>query len=70
MVHQRPARAVPGDHSHFNPVFYLIDGFRYGFIGHVGRLECGSASAMTAVLTVALGLGCMGLFVTGYKMKT
>jgi ABC-2 type transport system permease protein len=19
--------------SHFNPIFYLIDGFRYGFIG-------------------------------------
>ena len=23
--------------SHANPFFYMIDGFRYGFFGHVGR---------------------------------
>ena len=23
--------------SHFNPFFYMIDGFRYGFFGAVGR---------------------------------
>ena len=55
--------------SHYNPFFYLIAGFRYGFIGHVdGSLWVGVA--MTAVLTVALGAGCIWMFVTGYKMKT
>jgi len=55
--------------SHYNPFFYLIAGFRYGFIGHVdGSLLVGVA--MTAVLTLLLGLGCLWMFVTGYKMKT
>jgi ABC-2 type transport system permease protein len=55
--------------THYNPFFYLIAGFRYGFIGHVdGSLLVGVA--MTAVLTVLLGLGCLWMFVTGYKMKT
>ena len=55
--------------THYNPFFYLIAGFRYGFIGHVdGSLPVGVA--MTAVLTVLLGLGCLWMFVTGYKMKT
>jgi ABC-2 type transport system permease protein len=55
--------------SHYNPFFYLIAGFRYGFIGQAdGSLLVGVA--MTAVLTVALGAGCIWMFVTGYKMKT
>ena len=55
--------------SHYNPFFYLIAGFRYGFIGHAdGSLLVGVA--MTAVLTLLLGLGCLWMFVTGYKMKT
>ena len=55
--------------THYNPFFYLIAGFRYGFIDHVdGSLLVGVA--MTAVLTVLLGAGCLWMFVTGYKMKT
>ncbi|CAN7459889.1 ABC transporter permease [Phenylobacterium sp. LjRoot219] len=55
--------------SHFNPFFYLIDGFRYGFIGHAeGSLAVGAA--MTAVLTVALGAVSYWMFRTGYKIKT
>ena len=55
--------------SHYNPFFYLIAGFRYGFIGHAdGSLAVGVA--MTAGLTVLLGLGCLWMFATGYKMKT
>jgi len=47
----------------------LIAGFRYGFIGHAdGSLAVGVA--MTAALTVLLGLGCLWMFATGYKMKT
>ncbi len=55
--------------SHYNPFLYLIAGFRYGFIGHAdGSLAVGVA--MTASLTVLLGLGCLWMFATGYKMKT
>jgi ABC-2 type transport system permease protein len=55
--------------SQFNPFFYLIDGFRYGYIGHAeGSLAVGAA--MTAGLTVALGWVCYWMFRTGYKIKT
>jgi len=54
--------------SQWNPFFYLIDGFRYGFIGrHDGDL-------MTGVLVI-LGLNillwtvCLRIFKTGYKLK-
>jgi len=55
--------------SHYNPIFYLIDGFRYGFIG---RAESSLAvgAALTAVLTLALGWGCLWMFRVGYKIKT
>jgi ABC-2 type transport system permease protein len=55
--------------SHFNPFFYLIDGFRYGFIGHAdGSVAIGVIS--TGVLTVGLFLWCWRLFVTGYRLKS
>ena len=55
--------------SRFNPFFYLIDGFRYGFIGHAeGSLAVGVA--MTAALTVLFGWICYAMFATGYKIKT
>jgi ABC-2 type transport system permease protein len=55
--------------SHFNPFFYLIDGFRYGFIGHAeSNLAVGAA--LTAGLTAALAAVCYRIFQTGYKLKT
>jgi ABC-2 type transport system permease protein len=55
--------------SNFNPFFYLIDGFRYGFIGHAE-----SSLAVGATMTGALVLGCGGvcywMFQSGYKIKT
>ena len=55
--------------SRANPFFYLIDGFRYGFIGHAeGSLAIGAV--MTAALTAALGGVCYWMFRTGYKIKT
>jgi ABC-2 type transport system permease protein len=55
--------------SHFNPFFYLIDGFRYGFIGHA-ESNLGIGMALTAGLTLALGAACYRIFQTGYKLKT
>jgi len=55
--------------SHFNPFFYLIDGFRYGFIGHAdGSIAIGVVSM--GVLTIGLFLWCWRLFVTGYRLKS
>jgi ABC-2 type transport system permease protein len=55
--------------SKYNPVFYLIDGFRYGFIGqHEGSLAVGVA--MTLGLTLFTGAVCFRMFQTGYKIKT
>ncbi len=55
--------------SHFNPFFYLIDGFRYGFIGVAdGSIAVGAT--LVAVLVVVLSLVCWQLFRTGYRLKT
>jgi ABC-2 type transport system permease protein len=55
--------------SKYNPFFYLIDGFRYGFIGKAeGSVAIGAA--MTAALIVFLGWGCLRMFQVGYKIKT
>jgi ABC-2 type transport system permease protein len=55
--------------SKFNPIFYLIDGFRYGFIGRAeGSLVVGAS--LTGALVLVLGWGCLRMFQTGYKIKT
>jgi len=55
--------------SRFNPFFYLISGFRYGFIGQTdGSLLVGAVS--TAVLAVALTAVCHWMFASGYRLKT
>jgi ABC-2 type transport system permease protein len=51
-----------------NPFFYLIDGFRYGFIGHAdGSLWVGAL----VVLTVNAGLWTLvhRMISTGYHLK-
>jgi len=55
--------------SRFNPLFYLIDGFRYGFIGHAEQpLALGCAFVL--VLAVVLGGLVWRLFAIGYRLKT
>ena len=55
--------------SHYNPFFYLIDGFRYGFIGHAeGSLMAGVG--MTAGLVIAMAFTCLWMFESGYKLKS
>lgn len=55
--------------SQFNPFFYLIDGFRYGFIGQPDG-SIGIGVTATGALVVALGVWCWALFKTGYRLKT
>ncbi|MBB5747260.1 ABC-2 type transport system permease protein [Brevundimonas variabilis] len=55
--------------SHWNPFFYLIDGFRYGFIGQAeGNLMIGVI--MSAVLTVAMAAACWLVFRSGWRLKS
>ncbi len=54
--------------SHFNPFFYMIDGFRYGFFGvsDVSPWWSLGVSGTTLLLLSAL---CMHLLRTGYKLR-
>ena len=55
--------------SHFNPFFYVIDGFRYGFIGIAdGSLLVGVI--LVAVINIILAVACWALFHTGYRLKS
>lgn len=55
--------------SHFNPFFYMIDGFRYGFLGvSDGSLLIG-ALVMLA-LNAVLAIACWLLFHTGYRLRS
>ncbi len=54
--------------SAYNPFFYMIDGFRYGFTGHAdGSLAAGVL--ITAGLNVVLWLACHAMFRSGYNLK-
>jgi ABC-2 type transport system permease protein len=55
--------------SHYNPVFSLIDGFRYGFIGHADApLLMGAA--ISGGLALALCVGCWAMLKSGYRLRT
>ncbi len=55
--------------SHFNPFFYLIDGFRAGFIGQAeGSVTIGVV--MSAGLTVLLAVACWAVFRSGWRLKS
>ncbi len=54
--------------SQLNPLFYVIDGFRYGFIG-VADGALGLGVIVVATLVAALWLVCRRLIAVGYKLK-
>ena len=59
-----PAQVV----SSFNPFFYMIDGFRYGFIGQPeGNLLVGVL--LLAALNIILWMSCYIMFARGYRIK-
>ena len=57
------------DVARFNPFFYAIDGFRYGFIGRADSELWLSAAVMIAVDAALFAL-VYRLFATGYKLKS
>ena len=55
--------------SHFNPFFYIISGFRYGFLG-VADSPILLGSVVILGLDLALGLFCYALLKGGWKIKS
>ena len=59
-----PFRSV----AHWNPVFFLIDGFRYGFIGNAdGPLVI--AAMVSLVSAAALSALCWAVIKSGWRLK-
>jgi ABC-2 type transport system permease protein len=54
--------------AHLNPFFYMIDGFRYGFIGHADAPPA-LGLAVLALANALLWLLCQRMFRSGYKLK-
>ncbi len=54
--------------SLFNPLFYLIDGFRYGFIGVAdGNIVIGALFVLA--LNIVLFIACIAVFRSGWRLK-
>ncbi|WP_322402455.1 ABC transporter permease [Massilia luteola] len=54
--------------SHFNPFFYMIDGFRYGFFGQ-SDVSPWTSLGIVAVFFVALAAIAINLLRRGYKLR-
>lgn len=52
-----------------NPFFYMIDGFRYGFIG-VADSDIATGIAVMSGVTLALWAVALRMVATGYKLKS
>lgn len=56
--------------SHFNPFFYVISGFRYGFLGvSDGYVSIWTAGGIVLAIDVALGILCYLLLRSGWRLK-
>jgi len=56
------------DLSHFNPFFYVIDGFRYGFFG-VSDISPYVSLAIVAACFLAVSWMTLQMLKTGYKLR-
>jgi ABC-2 type transport system permease protein len=54
--------------SHFNPIFYMIDGFRYGFFGQ-SDVSPWLSLAVAAACLVTLSLLTLAMLKRGYKLR-
>ena len=54
--------------SHLNPIFYMIDGFRYGFFG-VADVSPWLSLGVVALFFAALSAVTVGLLKSGYKLR-
>ena len=54
--------------SHFNPFFYMIDGFRFGFFG-VSDVAPGTSLAVGATCFLAVASTTLAMLRSGYKLR-
>ena len=54
--------------SHFNPFFYMIDGFRYGFFG-LSDIAPWKSFAIVATCCAALAAMTLEMLKRGYKLR-
>jgi len=54
--------------AHLNPFFYMIDGFRYGFIGQSDAPVL-TGMVVVGLMDVVLWIICWRMFESGYKLK-
>jgi ABC-2 type transport system permease protein len=54
--------------SHFNPFFYMIDGFRYGFFG-LSDVAPGRSLALVATFAVVLAAIALAMLARGWKLR-
>ncbi len=55
--------------SHANPFFYVISGFRYGFISSTDSPLL-AGSLLLLAINAALGIGCYALLRSGWKLRS
>jgi len=55
--------------ARFNPILYMVDGFRYGFIG-VSDVPILYSCGVVLFLTLVFFVMCVQMFRTGYKLRT
>ncbi len=55
--------------SRFNPIFYFVDGFRYGFLGY-GDASIWLSLAVTGTIALVTFSIASRIFGTGYKLRT
>jgi ABC-2 type transport system permease protein len=54
--------------SHFNPFFYMIDGFRYGFFG-LSDVPPATSLAIVAACALALSAATLAILKSGWKLR-
>lgn len=54
--------------SHYNPFFYLIDGFRYGFLAH-SDVNPWWSLAISGGFLLLISAVCVRMLATGYKLR-
>lgn len=54
--------------SHWNPVFYMIDGFRYAFVG-ASDVPAGTSLMVVAASFVAISALSLAMLKSGYKLR-
>lgn len=54
--------------SYYNPFFYMIDGFRYGFFG-VSEININISLLVVSIFAITVSIFCLWLLQIGYKIR-